>query len=104
MPPPSSLMLLDFLVLPGEGRVWCYGAGYCCAPSLLLDTASFSVLTVEWRVWSYGVGYCWAPYLPLDTAVFFCFDVNVEGMVLRGLVLLCPLRSSLHDFTFSCGR
>ena len=56
----------------GEGMVL-RGRVLLC-PSLLLDTALFRVLTVEWRVWSYGVGYCCAPSLPLDAAVFSRFD------------------------------
>ena len=34
------------------------------------------------------------PLTPLDTAVFYSFDGGVEGMVVRGLVLWCPLPPS----------
>ena len=34
------------------------------------------------------------PIVPLDTVAFFRIDGGDEGMVLRGLVLLCPLSSS----------
>ena len=62
-------------------------------PSLLILLYPL-VLTVGWRVWSYGVWFCFAPSLPLDTNVFPPLDGGVEGMVLRGLVLLCPLPPS----------
>ena len=52
------------------------------------------VLTVEWGVLSYGVCYRCAPSLRLDTAVFSRLGGGEEGMVLRGLVLLCPLPPS----------
>ena len=69
-------------------RVW-----YCCAPSLylFLFTAGFSRWTLKGRVWSYGVGYCCAPSRPRDAGVFARFDEVIEGIILRGLVLLCPL-------------
>ena len=60
-------------------------------PLLLLDTAVLSPLDGTLRVWSYGVWYCCAPSLPLDTAVFSRFNGRLNGMVLRGLVLMCPL-------------
>ena len=47
----------------------------------------FLVLTAEWT----------GPVVPppsLDTAVFSRVDSGVEGIVLRGLVLLCPLPTS----------
>ena len=51
----------------------------------------FLVLTVEGRVGSYDVWDCCAPSLPLDTAAFSRFESQGEGMILRDLVLLCPL-------------
>ena len=77
MPPPSRLMLVSFLVLTGEGRVWSYGVEYCCAPSLLV-TVLYRILTVEWRVWSYGVEYCCVPSLPIDTAFVSRLDGKPE--------------------------
>ena len=63
-------------------------------PLTPLYTTLLSRLTVGRRVWSYGFWYCCAPSLPLDTAVFYRFDGEAEGLVLRGLVLLCPLPPS----------
>ena len=61
----------------------------CPPPSL--DTAAFSRLTLKWKVWSSGGWYYCAPPHPLDAAVVSRFDEGVEGMIIRGLVLLCPL-------------
>ena len=60
------------------------------SPSLLI-LLYFLVLTLEWRVWSYGVWNCCAPSLPLDTAAFSRVDGGAQALVLRGRVLLCPL-------------
>ena len=60
-------------------------------PALLLLLQHFSVWTFKGRVWSYRVGYCCTPSSPRDAAVFTRFDEVIEGMILRGLVLLCPL-------------
>ena len=65
-------------------------------PFLPLDTSVFSRLTVKGRAWSYGVRYRCASSLPLDTAVLSRFDGGGEGMVLRGLQLLCPLPLSRY--------
>ena len=59
------------------------------------------LLVFERRVWSYGYWCCCAPSLPLDTAVYSRSDGGGEGMVLRGLVLLCPL-APLDTTVSSC--
>ena len=69
-------------------------------PSLLLDKAFFGLLTVEWRLWCYGLGSCCAPSLPLDDAVFSRFNGRVEGMALWGSSTVVPppsLLTPLHS-------
>ena len=73
------------MILPGL-VLWC--------PFLPLDTAAFSSLTGRWRVFSYGVWYCCAPSRPVDAAVVSRLDEVIEGMILRGRVLLCPVPHS----------
>ena len=104
MPPPCLLKLLKFLGFEGGVRAWSYGVSHCFPPSLHLDTAPGLVLLCPFlppAVLSCfdGGGYCYAPSFPsiLSYSVVkwwrggLSFDGGVEGMVLRGLVLLCPL-------------
>ena len=63
-----------------------------CAPTFHLDTAVFS--RVDEGVEGMilrGLVLLPHPSLSLNTAPFSSLEVNVEGMVFRGLVLLCPL-------------
>ena len=53
-----------------------------------------------WLVKAYGVWYCSAPSLAVDSAGFSRLTLNVEGMVLRGLVLFC-FGPSLDTAAFS---
>ena len=81
MPLRSLLILLYTLGLTVERGVWSYTVWFLCAPSVPSILPYSIVLMIEGR-------YRGAPSLPLDTAVFVLFYGAVEGMALRGLVLL----------------
>ena len=67
---------------------------FCPLPLSLLQHSP--VWTFKVRVWSYGVWYCCAPSRPRGYAVFSRSNEVIEGMILRGLVLLCPLPLLLY--------
>ena len=72
-----------------ERRIWSYGGWYCCASSLLSILLYSLVLMVEGRHR--------APPPHSRSILLYStnsFDDGVEGMVLRGLVLWCPLPPS----------
>ena len=66
----------------------------CALP--LSRYCSILPLTGRWRVLSYWLWYSCEPSRPLEAAVSPAFFDGIEGMILQGQVLLCALPLSLY--------
>ena len=91
-PLPPSRYCCYLSLLRGRKGYGPTGSGTVVPPPSIL----IPLFPREKRAGTNGVWYCWAPSLPLDNDVFSRFHEGVKGMVLRGLVLLCPLPRSLY--------
>ena len=90
-------LLLDFTFGRGSGGYDPTGPRTGMPPHSSSMQLYYFVSTVEWRAWPYGGWYGCAPSLSFDAAVFSSSDGGTQGMILRGLVPLCPFTSSSLD-------